>query len=112
MLAFVASHWRTFLTAALALALGLALVYAKALRAESARLALEVSRSEAAINRLTEDLKATQRALEQRRIETEALSQAKRDQIKAFEGVYQNDQAACDWGKENIPDNVYELLCQ
>jgi ribonucleoside-triphosphate reductase len=48
--AALASHWRTLLTGALALALGLALVYAKAMRAESARLALKVSRSEATIN--------------------------------------------------------------
>jgi hypothetical protein len=112
MLTFALKYWKYLLIGLVLLTLAGSILYAKSLKTENARLTVEVTRSQAVINRLNQDIKANQLALKQRAAESEALAKERQEAFQSLEKIYETDKEACDWSSGLIPDGVYDQLCQ
>jgi hypothetical protein len=110
LLAIAAKHWRVLAAVGLAAVLALGWLQLKSLVAENAALRLEAENARSNSAYLTAALAENRRALEAREAENRGLAEERRAALAELEKVCADDEKACDWAGDPIPDGVYKLL--
>jgi uncharacterized membrane-anchored protein YhcB (DUF1043 family) len=112
MIPIILKYWKVALIGLASVVLAIGFFYVKSLKSENTRLTLEISQNKVALDKLTNDLKANQRALELRVAESAHLANERKETIKSLETIYENNEEACNWSVGVIPDSIFNELCQ
>jgi uncharacterized protein YlxW (UPF0749 family) len=105
-------NWKWVLSGAVLLGIVIFVAYFQSLRAENERMAKELEENKVMIQKLSRSLLDNQLALNERIETIKKLHDEKQATISGLKELYKNDNEACAWSQEKIPDNVFKMLCQ
>jgi hypothetical protein len=112
MTALVIKYWKPLAAVLVVAILVLLLWQNRSLRYENETLTAANETYKTLVGRMSADLEANRRALEQRQAETASLAGERDRLLSDLEKIYATDDEACSWSNGSIPSAVYDKLCQ